>query len=761
MATDLRKKRPSELRRLLNSTPLGEVISERQLFRHRTRAGRRIGDDKTVDLLRYLAWLVQQRHSPTPEREEPSYEALRERAAQRSLVLSRAGRDIGELPAVGNPERKARAASEFRFFCEAYFATAFYIPWSPDHDKVIAKIERAVRTGGLFAHAMPRGSGKTSITTVSAVWALLYGHSPFVALIAASADRARSLLSNIKTWFETNPLLLEDFPEVVYPIRKLGRITNRQQGQIYHGEPMRIEWTADKIVLPTIPGSAAAGAIMTTSGMKGSEIRGQNHVLADGTVLRPRLAIIDDPQTTESACSLSQCRQREHILASDILGMAGPAQKIAAVVCCTVIRPGDMADNLLNRDKHPDWKGERTKMIYTFPTDEKLWAQYAEMHANSLRNDGDGSVATEFYRANQAAMDAGATIVWPERFNTDELSAVQHAMNLKLRDEAAFMAEYQNEPLADESITSNELTVDQITAKVNSLERRAVPIAATRLTAFIDVQATLLFYVVCAWDDQFTGYVIDYGSYPDQRRLYFTLRDARHTLAEATNASGLEGQIYAGLQALSDELLGRVWHRDDAAAMRIERCLVDANWGQSTDVVYQFCRQSPYAGVLMPSHGRFVGASSNPLTEREKKPGERFGLNWVVPLGKERRSIRYVVYDTNYWKSFLHARLAVAIGNVGCLSLYGDQPDRHRLLAEHLSAVYRVVVSGRGRSLEEWKMRPEHGDNHWFDGCVGCAVGASMQGSNLEGIRPVAPQVKRERLTLAEMARRATQAARR
>jgi hypothetical protein len=27
---------------------------------------------------------------------------------------------------------------------------------------------------------------------------------------------------------------------------------------------------------------------------------------------------------------------------------------------CTVIRPGDMADNILNRDRHPEWNGERT-----------------------------------------------------------------------------------------------------------------------------------------------------------------------------------------------------------------------------------------------------------------------------------------------------------------------------------------------------------------------------------------------------------------
>src|SRR5262245_14305434 len=100
MATDPRRLRPSELCRLLNSTPLGEVINERQLHRHRTRAGRRIGGDRHVDLLRYVGWLVHVRHTPKPQQQGDPYEALKERARARNLALSLAGRDIGELPAV-------------------------------------------------------------------------------------------------------------------------------------------------------------------------------------------------------------------------------------------------------------------------------------------------------------------------------------------------------------------------------------------------------------------------------------------------------------------------------------------------------------------------------------------------------------------------------------------------------------------------------------------------------------------------------------
>src|SRR4051812_30921484 len=115
---DPRRLRPAELCRLLNSTPLGEVLSERQLYRQRTRAGFRIGDGRHVDLFRYVAWLVRVRHEPRPVQPPAGdYEAMKEQARARNAALSVSGRDIGNLPEVANPARKARAALDFRFFC--------------------------------------------------------------------------------------------------------------------------------------------------------------------------------------------------------------------------------------------------------------------------------------------------------------------------------------------------------------------------------------------------------------------------------------------------------------------------------------------------------------------------------------------------------------------------------------------------------------------------------------------------------------------
>lgn len=752
MATDPRRLKPSEACRLLNSTPLGEVISERQLLRHRTRAGLRIGDGKHVDLLKYVGWLANLRHAPKQESGADPYEAMKERARARNAALAVAGRDIGELPAVVNPERKARAKNDFRYFCEAYFPQTFHLTWSPDHLKVIAKIEEAVLRGGLFAMAMPRGSGKTSLCECACIWAANYGHRDFIALIGSDEGHAMDMLESIKTELDANDLLAEDFPEVCYPIQKLDGIANRCAGQLYQGQRTHIGWTARDVALPSIAGSPASGAVVKVAGITG-RIRGMKWKRPDGRTVRPSLVVIDDPQTDESARSLSQCATREHILAGAILGLAGPGKKIAGVMPCTVIRPGDMADEILNKDKRPEWNGERTKMVYSFPKAEKLWERYAEVRAESLRMKGDLSLATEFYVQNRKELDAGAKIAWPERFNYDEASAIQHAMNLRLQDEAAFFAEYQNEPLPEETGPEEQVTAESIMQKLNHMKRGLVPIGCDHLTMFVDVQGTLLYYVVCAWEADFTGYVVDYGTWPDQQRAYFTLRDARRTLAIETKASGLEGSIYAGLERLTDLLLPLPWKRDDGAELRIERCLIDANWGTSTDVVYQFCRQSKYASVVMPSHGRFVGASSQPFAEYRRKPGDKLGQEWRIPTVSGRRAIRHVVFDTNFWKSFVYARLAVTMGDKGCLSLYGDKPEKHRLFAEHVTSEYRVKTEGRGRTVDEWKLRPERGDNHWFDGIVGCAVAASIQGATLGGMTSPRPKRTVKKMSFAELAR--------
>lgn len=700
------------------------------------------------------------------------YDDYKEVQRKRAAAKSQSGRHCGEIPDRVNDPRRRRCAENFRAFCEEYFAATFCLAFSDDHLRVIEKIETSVLRGGLFAVAMPRGSGKSSLTETACLWAMLYGHRDFVCLIGSDEAHAANMLDSIKTELEGNEEIAGDFPEIIVPIRALDGIVNRCSGQLYKwidGESRRTQmsWTEDELVLPTMPDkqgvmepAAGSGAIVRVAGITG-RIRGMKFKRPDGRSARPSLVVIDDPQTDESARSLSQCATRERTLAGAVLGLAGPGKKIAGIMPCTVIRPGDMADRILDREKHPEWNGERTKMVYEFPTDVALWDRYNDLRMESLRQHGDIRDATSFYGANREAMDAGSRVAWDARHNHDELSAIQHAMNLRYQDEGAFFAEYQNEPMQETASASSPISADEVASRVNGMERGQVPIAAQHVTAFIDVQGNLLFWTVVAWDEDFTGWVLDYGAFPDQKSRYYTLRQANPTLASTYTEAGPEGAIYRGIERLAADLITRDWRRDDGTDMRIERCLVDAGWGQSTDTVYQACRASSHASALMPSHGRYVGASSKPFSEYDKRPGERVGLNWRVPVDKGRRQVRHAIIDTNFWKSCMLARLNTSIGDKGALTLFGRDPEAHRMFADHLTSEHPIQTAAKGRTVDEWKVNGPGVDNHWWDCLVGCAVGASMLGARVPGVDDLGgvrnekrgPATGRVRVKFSEMQR--------
>ena len=85
--------------------------------------------------------------------------------------------------------------------------------------------------------------------------------------------------------------------------------------------------------------------------------------------------------------------------------------------------------------------------------------------------------------------------------------------------------------------------------------------------------------------------------------------------------------------------------------MRVDRCLVDSGWGDSTETVYEFCRRYPHAAVLMPSKGVGIRAGDRPMTEWPLKPHRRPGFNFVLTSDPAKRAVRLLKYDTNFFKT--------------------------------------------------------------------------------------------------------------
>jgi len=676
-----------------------------------------------------------------------AYARHRERMGKRSKKASTSGRDIGPLPPIRDPERRAEAFKSLAFMCLTYFRAQFTLAFSEDHLKYCRKIDATLNLGGTIAQGMPRGGGKTTIAEVGAIKGAVFGIRRFEFLIAADGDKAGDILTSIKVELETNDLLLDDFPEVCFPIRCLEGIAQRATGQLYQGERTDLKWHADHIVLPTIAGSPASGVIVKTKGITGG-IRGAKHKLRDGTSLRPDFVLIDDPQTRESAMSDQQCKDRLAIITNDVLGLAGPDKAIAAVAAVTVIRPGDVADELLDQELHPEWQGDRAKLVYRWPEDTEHWEAYAEMRREDQRvyQGDDRARAFErcnaYYAEHRAAMDAGAVVAWPERFNSDELSAIQHAMNLRIdRGDDYVAAEMQNEPRVEESAESPLLTIEEVLVRANNRGRGEVPVGCEVITAFCDLQGECLIWLVAAFRPDFTPYILDVGTTPEQRVKHWTKATLTKKLADIVPVGGKEARWYGGLEAFGTQVLGRAWVRDDGMEMRIKRCLVDMSDGDTTNTVFKWAKETPFAAIVTPSQGVGVTADSVPISQYKRKERERIGEEWI--LGPNQRGLLFVRFDANYWKTQAENRIRTPKGDTGALTVFGKESD-HRLLAAHFTSELRTRTTGRNRAVDVWKQKPSRPDNDLWDGAVGALVAASMEGVTL-GVGKPAPPAKRKR----------------
>jgi hypothetical protein len=681
---------------------------------------------------------------------------------------TKAGQDIGPIPEVTdkNWNRRLKCAQDLELACKTYWPHEpyFYLPFSRDHSRVFAKSQQAVTDDGLFALAMPRGFGKTTICRASAIWAEINAFRRFCLLVSAGSAHAILSLEAIKAMLVESPALREDYPEIVVPILALEGEAKRQLGQRCLGMRTEIHWGGDHLILPKIPPQKsvrpeqlqAGGAKVYLTGITGSKVRGFN---VKGE--RPDLLICDDPQTDVSANSVSGCEKRESILAGMAMGLAGPSKKIAGIMPCTVVREFDMADNILDHTKHPEWDSMRTKMVYAFPTRMDLWEKYRDIRnnynpyadANDKKRAADE--ATEFYKANKTEMGKGAVIAWPEQFAKDEADALQSAMNLYFQDRRKFFAEKQNQPLPPDLGNVKQLTANEICEKLNHIARGVAPIEASTITAFIDMQQNVLYWMAVAWDAGFSGWILDYDTWPKQNRPYFTAADITNTLERETKIAGVEGQLREGLKRLTQYLMEREWIRQNGASMKTDQLLIDS--GKWSKLVYEFVRNNPYgASVVLPSKGVYVGpTSAKDVDEGAIKPGDNQGLKWRMPAAKEDRGCKLVSMNVNFWKTFIQERLGVAAGNAGCITLFGDEAKEHRMLADHLTAEYATEVKSKQRACVVWEEKPGKPDNHWLDCLVGASVAASIKGVSLEGIyRPAKPKV-RKRVSFSEQREKA------
>ena len=162
-------------------------------------------------------------------------------------------------------------------------------------------------------------------------------------------------------------LALENTPNRAHYQLVTGR--RHDNGEPYQAVPSRFSWCGQEIVLPNVPGSASAGAIIATRGLD-SAVRGFNK-----RNRRVDVAGIDDPDTEETVNNEEQAAKLEKRIDRAIAGLGGQKRSVARVMLTTLQNRICCSYKFTDPAQKPSWKGRRFRFLVKPPERPDLWAR--------------------------------------------------------------------------------------------------------------------------------------------------------------------------------------------------------------------------------------------------------------------------------------------------------------------------------------------------------------------------------------------------
>lgn len=323
---------------------------------------------------------------------------------------------INALATLSARRREMGAASPERF-ARIYLSELFDKAFSPMHHELFADLSTLhLKRGTHLAIAAPRGHAKSTVVTLAYVlWVLLYEKEAYVVVVSGTSEQAQKLVDHVKRQLESNSLLAQDFPQLAAPARPS-------------------PWRKGVIMLPTPSGG------MLASYSAGRNLRGIRHLKH-----RPTLIIADD---LEDKFHVIQEEQRAKLMDwfnSTLLKAGTPETNVIFVG--TVLHQDSLLATLLDPARSPTWAIRRYAAIIRHCEHPKFWHQWSDiMRAKAICGGETGAEgAAKFFKLHRRRMTSGVEVLWPEVYPYEVLMAI------RLREgEAAFIAEYQNDPLDPE-----------------------------------------------------------------------------------------------------------------------------------------------------------------------------------------------------------------------------------------------------------------------------------------------------------------------
>ena len=640
-----------------------------------------------------------------------------------------AGQEVGPLPDPRDPQRRERCAADNLLFSETYFPATFYMGWAPYQRKMMDRFQDVILNGGKECAAVRRGGLKSTCARSSTVWCAVNGHRRFPVLAGATDDKANEHRENFFALMASSQTLLEDYPELLPLILKWKqpKKSYRLGGQLLtvHANDER-----GRIVFPDIADSPSCQVHIAPYSIEATDVSGLSYVDRFGVTIRPDVLIFDDVQTPQSALSPGMTKRRENAVTKTFCGLAGLGEKLAAIMVCTVRENDDLTERFLSRKKHPDWNGRKYPSLIRLPERMDLWDQYSKLLVSGATPEDGKKSATEYYRQNQDAMDEGASVAWDKDKLPDEISALQSLMTIRAIDPSFFRCEIQQESEIPVNTSGVKLDSSLLLKRLSMLPRGIVPDDASYLTAFVDSQDQVLFWMVCAWRKDFTGWIVDYGGFPDQGRPQWCKSALSERIGDLLPGRSWEESFVLAHNTIDDLILNHNWMTETGKPRQIDLLLKDWADGGHKPLVESQTQANKNKNRVRPSKGFAPKPGKKPVhlwgdAERDRHNGNE----WI-----ERRTEApiHVQYNTNIWKSHAARRLLTTVGAPSSVTICGQDESENRMLAEHFTAEQPKSIVYDGATGTAWELIPGR-DNDFWDCFVGNNVAASMLSCGIGG----------------------------
>lgn len=293
-------------------------------------------------------------------------------------------------------------------FATHFFPHIFTLPFNQVHDDYYAlKATRQGARGFRDVVAAPRGSSKTSgCALLTGLHAGCYpGEESFILYASNSSENAVAKVRQVRDELDEN----EEVTRVFGPRR---------------GTPWNNGYweTVDHTTML---------AIGRLTAIRGRTVRFR----------RFSLLLIDDIEHPEQVLSELQRDRTRKWLQDDILKLGTPQTNVE--VSGTVLHPQSLLRELLD---NPGWHARFYQAVTSFASAESvpLWQVWRELFLNKA-NETHQEDARAFFEAHEAAMTAGATVLWPAYKDYYALMVER-----LVEGNTSFFREMMNDPMGDE-----------------------------------------------------------------------------------------------------------------------------------------------------------------------------------------------------------------------------------------------------------------------------------------------------------------------